>query len=359
MVEKTVPAPGKKGEAPEEEGEAPEVKGEAPEEKGKAPAEKVEAPEGMDQALGQRNPEAARRGRTGRWVRRIAAGLAGVIVVGVAAFLVAAQLGERKMHRRIDVDVPAVALRDDPQAVERGRYLFLSRGCMSCHGADGGGKVVMDNGKGLLIRAPNITPGGVVGSYSVPDWARTIRHGVKPDGEPVMVMPSEDFNRFTDDDLGALVAYLKSLPSVPGGAAIVELPMLIKAFYGIGAFQDAADKIDHRRAPSTPVPEGATAEYGAYVANACIGCHGPKLQGGRIPASPPEWPPAADLRPGSSSRMSIYANAEAFAAMLKTGKRPDGSEVSQVMPFVTLREMKDTDVRALFQYLRSLPSAEG
>ena len=44
-------------------------------------------------------------------------------------------------------------------------------------------------------------------------------------------------------------------------------------------------------------------------------------------------------------------------AMLKTGKRPDGSSVSAVMPFASLKEMNEVDVRALYLHLRSLPAS--
>ena len=59
-------------------------------------------------------------------------------------------------------------------------------------------------------RAPNISPGpgSVVAKYTPADWERSLRHGVKPDGRPLMIMPSEDYNRLTDADLGALVAYV-------------------------------------------------------------------------------------------------------------------------------------------------------
>ena len=131
-----------------------------------------------------------------------------------------AQLGERKTHRRIDVAVTPVALRTDAASLERGRYLFMSRGCAECHGADGAGKDVVNDGKGMLIHAPNITPapGGVVAGYQPADWVRTIRHGVKPNGRPVMVMPSEDYNRLTDADLAALVAFVRQLPPAPAAA---------------------------------------------------------------------------------------------------------------------------------------------
>ncbi len=293
-----------------------------------------------------------------RWARRGAIGLAALVVVAGAALVVAAQFGERKMNRRIEVQVAAAAARTDPQSIDRGRYLYRSRGCMDCHGEDGAGKVVVEDGSGLLVKGPGITsgPGGVVGAYTDLDWTRTIRHGIKPDGRPVMIMPSEDYNRLTDHDLGSLIGYLRQMPPAPGGPAIVQLPMPLKALYAVGAIHDAAGKIDHRLPPAQPVPEGATVEHGAYVANACIGCHGPRLEGGRIPGSPPDWPPAANLRPGSDGPMRAYADAKAFGDMFRTGKRPDGSEVSKVMPFLSLKEMNDQDVRALFLYLRSLPA---
>jgi len=293
-----------------------------------------------------------------RWARRGAIGLVALVVVAGAGLVIAAHLGERKMNRRIEVQVTAAAARTDPPSIERGRYLYRSRGCMDCHGEDGSGKVVVEDGSGLLVKAPGITsgPSGVVNAYTDRDWTRTIRHGIKPDGRPVMIMPSEDYNRLTDADLGSLIGYLRQMPPAPGGPAVVQLPLPLKALYAVGAIHDAAGKIDHRLPPARPVPEGATVEHGAYVANACIGCHGPRLEGGRIPGAPPDWPPAANLRPGANGPMRAYADAKAFSDMFKTGRRPDGSEVSKVMPFLSLKEMNDQDVQALFLYLRSLPA---
>jgi cytochrome c553 len=108
-------------------------------------------------------------------------------------------------------------------------------------------------------------------------------------------------------------------------------------------------------APSKPVPTGVTVEHGAYVANMCIGCHGPGLSGGKIPGGPPDWPAAANLTPGEGSVMGRYADGKTFAAMLKSGQRPDGAKV-QVMPFETLRELSDIDVQALHLFLKSLPA---
>jgi mono/diheme cytochrome c family protein len=292
-----------------------------------------------------------------KWVKRSGLAVLGIVALGASTLVVGTQLGQRKMNRIVSVNVAALTLPTDAASLERGRYLYMSRGCTECHGVDGAGKDVVNDGKGMHVRAPNITPGpgSVVAKYDVTDWVRILRHGVKPDGRPAIVMPSEDYARLTDADLGAMVAYLRQMPPASGTAAVLELPPLVKTLYAAGVVHDAAEVIDHTLPPSAPVPEAASAEHGAYVINSCIGCHGAKLSGGKIPGAPPEWPAAANLTPGEGTAMSRYPTAEAFAAMLKTGKRPDGSEVSKVMPFIALKEMNDTDVQAMYLHLKTLP----
>ena len=289
------------------------------------------------------------------WMRALLAGLGTLVLLAAIALGLGVLLAERKMQRTVSLQVPTVALRDDAASVERGKYLFASRGCVDCHGSAGTGRTFVEDG-GLVIAGPNITtgPGGVVGAYQPVDWVRAIRHGVNPQGRPLMIMPSEDYNRFTDDDLASLVAYVRSLPPASGQGAVVKLPLPVKALYGYGAIKDAAARIDHTLPPQQPVPEGVTLEHGAYVANMCIGCHGVGLVGGKIPGGPPDWPPAAKLTPGEGSVMGRYPSAETLIAMFRSGKRPDGVAV-QVMPFESLREMSETDLRALYLYLKALP----
>jgi mono/diheme cytochrome c family protein len=292
-----------------------------------------------------------------KWIKRGGIAAIGAVGLAVATLLIGAELGERKMQRHIDVKLAAVAYRSDAPSIERGRYLFKSRNCAECHGADGAGKDVINDGKGLRIHAPDITPvaGSPVAHYSALDWTRTIRHGVKPDGRPAIVMPSEDYARLTDDDVAAIVAYVRQLPSGAGGAAVIEFPLPVRALYAAGLVMDAAERIDHALPPARPVPEAVTAEHGAYVANTCIGCHGAQLSGGKIPGSPPDWPPAANLTPGEGSALARYPSAESFIAMFRSGRRPDGSAVSPVMPFGGLKEMNETDVRALYLHLKGVP----
>lgn len=293
-----------------------------------------------------------------KWLNRSALVLGALAAVALAALALLQHLADRKMARQVDVRAATLTLRHDPDTLARGQYLFASRGCTECHGQDGAGRTfVRDDDQGLVLRAPNITPAGsAVRSYQVADWARTIRHGVKPDGHPVQIMPSEDYARWTDEDMAALISHLQQMPAVQGDAALVQLPAIVKALYALGMVQDAAEKIDHSLPPPVPVPAGATVAHGRYVAQMCIGCHGAGFSGGRIPGGPPDWPAAANLTPGARSAMGPYRSPAQLGAMFKTGRRPDGTAVSPVMPFGALQALNDTDIAGLHAYLQSLPA---
>ena len=289
------------------------------------------------------------------WIKWTSGSVVALALAAMGAALVGQQLAERKRQRVISVPVAAVPYSDDAQARARGKYLFESRGCADCHGLDGAGRTFVNDGKGTHIAGPNITPAGVVARYGPADWVRTIRHGVKPDGRPALIMPSEDYNRLTDADLAALVAHVRSLAPVQGGTrTLIDLPFPAWVMYGFDVMPDAAQRIDHARPPAQPIPAGVTAAHGAYVANMCIGCHGEHFSGGRIPGVPPDWPPAANLTPGEGSVMPRYKDEAAFLAMMRSGKRPDGSAI-QVMPFGSLARMDDVDLPALYAYLKTLP----
>lgn len=290
-----------------------------------------------------------------RWIRRGAVALGALALLAVVAALVGERMGVQRMNRTIDVKVTPVPYRTDVAAVERGRYLFTSRGCTECHGDNGGGRTLADDGKGTRLAGPNITPGNpALAAYKPADWVRSVRHGVGPDGRPLRLMPSEDYNRLTDDDLASLVAYARQLAPASGNLkGTIELPLPARVLYGFGAIPEAVEKIDHTLPPASPVAEGVTAAHGHYVAQMCTGCHGASLAGGKISGAPPDWPPAARLAPGEGSAMVRYPDAATFMRMMRSGKRPDGSPIA-VMPFESLSRLSDTDTQALHLYLASL-----
>ena len=289
------------------------------------------------------------------WVKRSGWTLLGVLVLAAATVVGGRYLGDRKRARVVDVPVQPVAWAIDTAGLERGRYLFQSRGCTDCHGTDGGGKEFINDGNGMRIHGPNITLGGPVTAYTPENWVRLIRHGVKSNGRPAFLMPSEDYARWTDQDVAAVVGYVRNLPIRIGGKTVIELPLNVKILYGFGAIQDAYEKIDHSLPPAQPVPAAVSPEHGAYVAAMCIGCHGPGLAGGEIPGAPPNWPAATNITSDAQSSMARYPDSASFVQMLRSGKRPDGTAI-QVMPFASLRELNDVDAKALHAYLVTVPA---
>jgi mono/diheme cytochrome c family protein len=291
------------------------------------------------------------------WIRRGLWTVLSLALLAAAVVFVGLQLGERRAARQIQVSVQAVPIPTDAAAFERGRYLFMSRGCAECHGANGAGRTFADDAKaGLKIAGANLTRGGagsVTTAYQPVDWVRAIRHGLDPKGRPLQIMPSEDYNRFTDADLGAVIAYVLSLPPAAGGPAVARLPLPARVLYGFGQIPNAVDRIDHSLPPQQPVAEGVNVAHGQYVANLCLGCHGEKLEGGKIPGGPPDWPAAARLVGDGNVMATRYAEADAFLKMLQTGKGPDGRALA-VMPFDSLKHMSEVDARALHLYLKSL-----
>lgn len=78
-----------------------------------------------------------------RWIKWTAIGLGIALLLLAGAVALGMQLAERKRSRQVAVQVQAVAYATDAQALERGRYLFLSRGCVDCHGAGPAGRAAL------------------------------------------------------------------------------------------------------------------------------------------------------------------------------------------------------------------------
>jgi cytochrome c553 len=289
--------------------------------------------------------------------RAIKVGVAVFLVIGAlagGAFAFAVWLGEHKLEREVLVKVVPIAYASGPAVLKQGRYLYETRGCVSCHGPDGSGRVMIDE-NGMYVRTPNITrgPNSAVVNYGEADWVRAIRHGVNLKGHALFIMPSELYNRLSDADFAALVAYVRSMPPISGEPAAVRLPFIVKALYGLDVIRDASEKITHSLPPPPSVTAAANTEHGAYVARICMGCHGETLAGGRGPETPPHDPEPANLTPGQGTVLARYDTLDKFAAMMRSGKRPDGTDVR--MPLDMLAAFNDTDIAAIYAYLKALP----
>jgi mono/diheme cytochrome c family protein len=280
--------------------------------------------------------------------------IAGGVVVLIAALTVYG-LSQARIGRSYEIAVTLPQVTADAEQVARGAHLARTRGCADCHTEDLGGKVFFDEPGMALVSAPNLTPGlgGIDPSYSEADWDRAIRHGVGRNGRALWIMPSAEYSGFSDEDTSALIAYFRSVPPVDRELPAKRVGPLGRALIVAGVLSPfAAEHIDHT-APRAPAPpEGATVEYGRYLAAMCAGCHGADYAGSR--AGPPGAPRAPNLTPDPSG-IGDWSEAD-FVRALRQGLRPDGRVMeNEFMPWSATAHMTDAELTAMWLYLRSLP----
>ena len=262
-----------------------------------------------------------------------------------------------RMDKKYAIAGHPLQIPTDSLAIQRGRRLASTIAkCSDCHTVDFGGGVFIDAPPVARLFAANLTrgKGGIGGQLSDLDWERAIRHGVKPDGSALKFMPSQEFTDLTDEDAAALIAYLKSLPPVDREMGTNSVGPIGRALFAKGDLAlIPAEIINHTAAHPAPVPMGATAAYGEYLANiGCKGCHGAGLSGGHIPGTPPEWKDAANLTP---TGIGHYTEDD-FIRALRTAKRPNGAPIDALMPVKFTKDLTDDELRALFAYLKTVPN---
>ncbi|HSJ23479.1 MAG TPA: c-type cytochrome [Longimicrobiales bacterium] len=280
----------------------------------------------------------------------VAGALAVLMVVGSAT---AFTVSNRKLTTRYDVTLTSVIVPDDEEAVAWGRHLVLAvTGCRDCHGPDLSGTIMSDDAVALMA-APNLTSGqgGIGGSMADDDWVRAIRHGVRRDGSSLLIMPSYAYANLSDRDLGSMIAYLKQLPPVDNELPAMKLRPMGRALVAAGLFdEEIVARKTPFRASYDEVEPGMTFEYGRYLAaiSGCTGCHRPDLKGG--PSGAPDAPPAADISPAALADW----DRDDFFRVIREGRRPDGTELSEYMPWRYMSDMTDDELDAIWLYLQSV-----
>lgn len=275
-----------------------------------------------------------------------------LILTGV----VLALIGGNRLNRMYAVQPAVVPIPSDAVALERGRYL-VNTGCAGCHGGNLAGTPFFQDPALGHIPAPNLTSGkgGIGSTYSDSDLALAIRHGIGKAGQPLMIMPADAFWHYSDEDLGAVIAYLRSAPPVDNDLGERGIGLLGRVLVGAGVMDVlAADRIDHaQRRPDAPAQQ-VNAAYGEYVANIsdCRSCHGAALSGGQ--SSEPGAPPGPNLTPGGD--LATWTDAD-FVRTLQSGVTPTGKVLNPAyMPWPSYGQMTEEDLTALFLYLQSLPA---
>lgn len=250
------------------------------------------------------------------------------------------------------VDLQALTM---ARAIARGEHLIKTRvGCEGCHGADLGGKVLIDQAIVGYWAPPNLThgTGSVARGYTAADWDRAVRHGIRHTGQ-TSSMPSTEFINLSDHELSDIVVYIQSRPPVDRTMKPVSIGPVFSFVVGFGSSALSAYSIDHQKPhPVEPPVEAASVELGAHIAQVCRGCHGEHLSGGTI-SGDPNMTIVANITPHETG-LKGWTEADFFRA-LREGKRKDGTGILPQMPWKAYGQMKDVEIKALWAYLQIVP----
>jgi mono/diheme cytochrome c family protein len=290
-----------------------------------------------------------------KWLGIILGGLIGLLLITALTLFI---IGGSRVNKSYDIEPAAVATHNNDEVLARGKYLTAIT-CAGCHGDNLAGTLFFDDPAIGSFPAPNLTAGqgGAAAGYSDTDFVRAIRHGVNSSGKPLLIMPSTAFWHYSDEDLAAIIAYIKSAPPVDNDLGPRKIRPLGRILFATGAFGElSADVIDHNaQRPAAPEAAVSTA-YGEYLVNTgdCRLCHGPNLSGaaGAAPGSPP----GPNLTPGGEL---AGWTAEDFINTMRTGTTPAGHKLNpEYMPWRDIGRMTDEDLTAVFLYLQFLPAQE-
>lgn len=324
---------------------------------------------------------------TGRTIRRLVA-IAGLGLVGgaLALSIYVAWAWDRVW----DVPSPDLHASTDAAVIARGEYLVRGPAhCGECHvgsveeyarTAASGGSPPLAGGRPFplgplgLLYARNLTPDREtgIGRYTDPQLARMLRHGVRPDGVASipMLMP---FGDVSDDDVVAMVSYLRAQPAVRRAVPENEWTVVGKV---IKSFVAAARPRLDVAPPKTAPASAPSVERGRYLALSvanCAGCHSPideltgQLQGQRFTGSASaiepvpfegvdldRWFMPPNITPRRGSALRRFPDRATFVARFKFGGRKhEGSP----MPWEMFSRMSEDDIGAIYEFLLTEPAS--
>ncbi len=283
-----------------------------------------------------------------KWPGVLGAGLAALVGVGVLSL---AAIGLYRVYLPTARPAPTLQVAQTPEQVARGER--LAHLCIDCHASRS--RLPLDGGSesdlgflGTLV-PPNLTPAGPLQGWSDGEIVRAIREGIHANGRSLLLMPSDQYRHLSDDDVQALVAYLRTQPAVARQTPPTQLNVLGAAVMGTGVFPLSAQP--PMSGPLT-APQGETPAHGAYLVSlaGCPACHGEDLRGGTS-----RFTPSGPNLPAIVGQWS----AEEFVATMQTGVDPYGHALdASRMPWDDFAAaFSEAEWRAVHTYLTSLPPA--
>ncbi|MDE3091307.1 MAG: cytochrome c, partial [Chloroflexota bacterium] len=254
--------------------------------------------------------------------------LTGLLTLLFALVTVLVLVGFFKLYQPHNNPVANVQVARTSAQIARGEK--LANICMSCHSP---GNQLPLSGSDFVAKfsylpvgtfyAPNLTPSGNIKDWNEGEVIRAIREGVHKDGRSLLVMPSDSFRNMSDEDIQAVVAYLRSQPAVGNPTPTNEFNLMAALFVNLMDLQTAQAPVAR-----VAMPKPSTKEYGKYMVDiiGCQSCHGDQLQG--KPDNGQPGPP-----PGPNLTLIVPQwTEEQFMTFFNTGKLPSGATV----PILTL-----------------------
>ena len=174
-----------------------------------------------------------------------------------------------------------------------------------------------------------------------------MRDGIDKEGRMLALMSTTRGRNLSDEDLKAVIAYLRSQPAVTNESPdpADQLNLLGLAMLGAGLLPEGKPPVEG--VISAP-PRGPTAEYGEYLVsyNDCRDCHGEDLKGGvEGQLTPIGW--NLELVKGWTE--------EQFINTMRTGVDPNGYTLSENMPWKNIGKLDDDELAAMYAYLLAMP----
>jgi mono/diheme cytochrome c family protein len=280
------------------------------------------------------------------------AGLAAVLAAAVSLVSALMIAGLFKLQVR-SAAIPDLKVASTGSQIQRGRAVTDSF-CGACHSKTGlltGGVDIGDDFPipiGSFVSS-NLTPAGDLINWSDGEIFRAIRNGVDADGRWLIVMSYTNAGKLSDDDIEAVIAYLRNAPAAgrktagpPDHLNPLGLVMLGAGMLPTGKPILTSAVTAPRRAP--------TAQYGEYILSYqdCRECHGANLAGG-VPGQ--LGPIGPDLNLVKQWKLGE------FISTMRSGVDPAGHKLAKQMPWQPIGKMDDEELTAVYQYLIHLPGS--
>lgn len=280
---------------------------------------------------------------------------------------------------RYEAPYPELHSSVDSALIERGRYLVYGPAhCGTCHvpsdqvaAVEAGAELPLIGGWELnippgILRSPNLTPDDEtgIGLYTDGELARALRHGVKRDGS--VLFPLMPFQEISDEDVVAIISFLRSQPAVRHAVAPPEYTFLGKTLLAVGVLKPEGAL----HAPPARVSIDSSVAYGEYLANRvanCVGCHterdlktgvftGPAFAGG-MRFEPDEMSKGfgfitPNITPDPSTGIMASWDETTFIRRFRNGRVYPTSH----MPWGAYSRMEESDLKAIYRYLKTLES---